>query len=129
VCVQAEVEEWRQICLSQSLQWLMDVPFVLMALITSLALWGRSFYFWGQLCDVLLSRDTPTTATTTRAKRQNCAAGEESNLIPASSKKSWRQLTWEQFLCAVLDVPAFLCLVVVFLTQWNARPLLAKLKV
>lgn len=125
--VQADIEDWRQICLGQSVQWLIDIPFVLMGLVTSLALWGRSFYFWGQLCDALLGGEAPT-AKTAKARQRN-RSGEESNLIPASGRRSWRQLTWEQFLCAALDVPAFLCLFVVFLTQWNTRPLLAKLKV
>ncbi len=76
-----------------------------MALLTSLALWGRSYYFWNRLCDALGQQAT------------------------APGTKSWRWCVWQQFLCAVLDVPAFLCLVVVIITQWNARSLLASLKV
>lgn len=122
------VDKWRGKVMSQFLQWLLDIPFIAMALITSLAIWGRAFYFWKKLHQAL-TKEPATAKTSQRGNSSRRHGSSSSQADQAPQELSWRQCIGQQFICAILDTPASVCFLLLLITLWNLRPMLASLKV
>ncbi len=102
------------VCLSEFGNLLVDLPFVLMAVVTTVTPWGRGIWLWRQIANAVSQRS--------KKKPQN---KQSLNALYSDLRK----ICFVQFICALLDLPTIIASLFILVTVWNASALMHYVKV
>lgn len=101
------------------LLWIVDIPFLVMALVTFITPWGRGILLWRHISKALSKhRKLPTSNS-----KQKEITGLQTVMRQIQS------IIVEQFVCAVLDLLAVIAALLVFITVWHAKDMYDAIKV